>query len=74
MTDDEHTESGENMNTSTTTELLSALGSAFSATLLGVAMRDLDVMPVLGDKLLEELRKRGVAVHSQPRQAAERGS
>jgi hypothetical protein len=43
-----------------------ALGSAFAATLLGVAMRDLDVMPVLGDRLLEELRKRGFAVYRQP--------
>jgi len=46
-----------------TAELLAALGSAFSATLLGVAVRDLDVMPVLGDRLLEELRKRGFAVY-----------
>lgn len=44
-------------------DLLAALGSAFSATLLGVATRDLDIMPVLGDRLLEELRKRGFAVH-----------
>ncbi len=56
---------GESMTTSTTAELLAALGSAFSATLLGVAVRDLDVMPVLGDRLLEELRKRGFAVHRQ---------
>jgi hypothetical protein len=42
-----------------------ALGSAFAATLLGVALRDLDVMPVLGDRLLEELRKRGFAVYRQ---------
>ena len=56
---------GESMNTSSTAELLAALGSAFSATLLGVAVRDLDVMPVLGDRLLEELRKRGFAVYRQ---------
>jgi hypothetical protein len=56
---------GELMNTSTTAELLAALGSAFSATLLGVAVRDLDVMPVLGDRLLAELRKRGFAVYRQ---------
>ena len=54
------------MNARTTAELLAALGSAFSATLLGVAVRDLDVMPVLGDRLLEELRKRGFAVYRQP--------
>jgi len=48
-----------------TAELLAALGSAFSATLLGVAARDLDIMPVLGDRLLEELRKRGFAVYRQ---------
>jgi hypothetical protein len=54
------------MSTRTTAELLAALGSAFSATLLGVAVRDLDVMPVLGDRLLEELRKRGFAVYRQP--------
>ena len=57
---------GEPMSTRTTAELLAALGSAFSATLLGVAARDLDVMPVLGDRLLEELRKRGFAVYRQP--------
>jgi hypothetical protein len=57
---------GESMGTRTTAELLAALGSAFSATLLGVAVRDLDVMPVLGDRLLEELRKRGFAVYRQP--------
>ena len=56
----------EPMTTRTTAELLAALGSAFSATLLGVAVRDLDVMPVLGDRLLEELRKRGFAVYRQP--------
>jgi hypothetical protein len=56
---------GELMTTRTTAELLAALGSAFSATLLGVAARDLDVLPVLGDRLLEELRKRGFAVYRQ---------
>ena len=56
----------EQMTNRTTADLLAALGSAFSATLLGVAARDLDVMPVLGDRLLEELRKRGFAVYRQP--------
>jgi predicted regulator of Ras-like GTPase activity (Roadblock/LC7/MglB family) len=56
---------GELMTTRTTADILAALGSAFSATLLGVAARDLDVMPVLGDRLLEELRKRGFAVYRQ---------
>jgi hypothetical protein len=56
----------EPMTTRTTAQVLAALGSAFSATLLGVAVRDLDVMPVLGDRLLEELRKRGFAVHRRP--------
>ena len=65
---------GEPMNTRMTAELLAALGSAFSATLLGVAVRDLDVMPVLGDRLLAELRKRGFAVHPQPQEAPESGS
>jgi hypothetical protein len=54
------------MSTQTTADLAAALGGAFSAVLLGVAMRDLDVMPVLGDRLLEELRKRGLAVYRQP--------
>jgi hypothetical protein len=63
------------MSTRTTADLLAALGSAFSATLLGVAARDLDVMPVLGDRLLEELRKRGFAVYQQPEETpAESGS
>ena len=57
------------MSTRTTAELLAALGSAFSATLLGVATRDLDVMPVLGDRLLEELRKRGFGVYRQAEEA-----
>jgi hypothetical protein len=58
-----------------TAELLAALGSAFSATLLGVAARDLDIMPVLGDRLLEELRKRGFAVYRQTdEQSVESGS
>jgi hypothetical protein len=61
-----HRTDGESMNTRSTAELLAALGSAFSATLLGVALRDLDVMPVLGDRLLEELHKRGFAVYRQP--------
>jgi len=65
---------GEAMNTSTTAELLAELGSAFSATLLGVAVRDLDVMPVLGDRLLEELRKRGFAVYRQPEAQGSPGS
>jgi hypothetical protein len=67
MTDAEDPQTdGEPMNTPTTAELLAELGSAFSATLLGVAVRDLDVMPVLGDRLLEELRKRGFAVYRHP--------
>jgi hypothetical protein len=61
---------GEQMNTRTTAELRTALGSAFSATLLGVAARDLDIMPVVGDRLLEELRKRGFAVYRQPEEPA----
>jgi hypothetical protein len=61
---------GEQMNTRTTAELRTALGSAFSATLLGVAARDLDIMPVVGDRLLEELRKRGFAVYRHPEVAA----
>jgi hypothetical protein len=51
------------MNTRMTAELHTALGSAFSATLLGVAVSDLERFAVLGDRLLEELRKRGVAVY-----------
>jgi hypothetical protein len=51
------------MNTRMTAELHTALGSAFSATLLGVAVSDLERFSVLGDRLLEELRKRGVDVH-----------
>jgi hypothetical protein len=54
------------MNTRITAELHMALGSAFSATLLGVAVRDLERLPVLGDRLLEELHKRGFAVYRQP--------
>jgi hypothetical protein len=65
---------GDYMNTRTTAEQLAALGSAFSATLLGVAVRDLDVMPVLGDRLLEELRKRGFAVHRQLKGTPESGT
>jgi len=53
------------MNTRMNAELYTALGSAFSATLLGVAVRDLERFAVLGDRLLEELRKRGVAVYRQ---------
>jgi len=53
------------MNMRMTAELHTALGSAFSATLLGVAVRDLERFSVLGDRLLEELRKRGVAVYRQ---------
>jgi hypothetical protein len=60
----------DHMNMRMTAELHTALGSAFSATLLGVAMRDLERLPVLGDKLLEELRKRGVAVYRQPENSA----
>jgi hypothetical protein len=39
-----------------------ALGEAFSATLLGISECDLDVKIALGDRLLLELRKRGIAV------------
>jgi hypothetical protein len=53
------------MNTRMNAELYTALGSAFSATLLGVAVSDLERFAVLGDRLLEELRKRGVAVYRQ---------
>jgi hypothetical protein len=38
------------------------LGEAFSATLLGVSESDLDVKAALGERLLLELRKRGVSV------------
>ena len=58
------------MNTRMTAELHTASGSAFSATLLGVAVRDLERFAVLGDRLLEELRKRGVAVYRQAEIAA----
>lgn len=63
------------MNTRMTAELHTALGSAFSATLLGVAVSDLERFAVLGDRLLEELRKRGVAVYRQAEDlaAADRG-
>jgi hypothetical protein len=60
----------DHMNTRMTAEMHMAIGSAFSATLLGVAMRDLERLPVLGDKLLEELRKRGFAVYRQREQPA----
>ena len=53
------------MNTRMNAELHTALGSAFSATLLGVAVSDLERFAVLGDRLLQELRKRGVAVYQQ---------
>jgi hypothetical protein len=53
------------MNTRMNAELHTALGSAFSATLLGVAVSDLERFAVLGDRLLEELRKRGLAVYRQ---------
>jgi hypothetical protein len=39
-----------------------AVGEAFSATLLGVSARELDVTLALADRLLAELRKRGLAV------------
>lgn len=58
------------MNTRMNAELHTALGSAFSATLLGVAVRDLERFAVLGDRLLEELRKRGVAVYRQAESSA----
>jgi hypothetical protein len=61
------------MNTRMTAELHTALGSAFSATLLGVAVCDLERFAVLGDRLLEELRKRGVAVYRQVETSAAPG-
>jgi hypothetical protein len=39
-----------------------AVGSAFSATLMGLSQRDLDVELETGNRLLNELRKRGLAV------------
>lgn len=57
------------MNTRMTAELNTALGSAFSATLLGVAVSDLERFSVLGDRLLEELHKRGFGVYRQPQSA-----
>ncbi len=39
-----------------------AVGEAFSATLLGVSQRELDVTLALADRLLKELRKRGFTV------------
>lgn len=39
-----------------------AVGSAFNATLLGVSQRELDVPVAVGDRLLAELQKRGLAV------------
>jgi hypothetical protein len=62
------------MTTRVNAELHTALGSAFSATLLGVAVNDLERFAVLGDRLLEELRKRGVAVYRQAEVAAHAGA
>jgi hypothetical protein len=45
-----------------------ALGSAFAATLMGLSQRELDVPAMAGDRLLIELRKRGLTV--LPRRAA----
>jgi hypothetical protein len=39
-----------------------AVGEAFSATLLGVSQRELDITLALADRLLTELRKRGLTV------------
>jgi hypothetical protein len=39
-----------------------AVGSAFSATLMGLSQRDLDETQAAGDRLLAELQKRGLAV------------
>ena len=39
-----------------------AVGGAFTATLLGVSQRELDVPVAVGDRLLAELQKRGLAV------------
>jgi hypothetical protein len=48
-----------------------AVGEAFSATLLGVSARELDVTLALADRLLAELRKRGLTV-AESAQAAPR--
>jgi hypothetical protein len=39
-----------------------AVGSAFTATLLGVSQRELDVPVAVGDRLLAELHKLGLTV------------
>jgi len=39
-----------------------AVGGAFTATLLGVSQRELDVPVAVGDRLLMELQKRGLTV------------
>jgi hypothetical protein len=39
-----------------------ALGNAFAATLMGLSPRELDVADAAGDRLLIELRKRGLSV------------
>jgi len=62
------------MDTRMNAELHTALGSAFSATLLGVAVKALERFSVLGDRLLEELRKRGVAVSRLVEAAAHGGA
>ena len=47
-----------------------AVGEAFSATLLGVSARELDVTLALADRLLAELRKRGLSVTESPQAGA----
>ena len=42
-----------------------ALGSAFAATLMGLSPRELDVADAAGERLLRELRKRGLFVLPQ---------
>jgi hypothetical protein len=39
-----------------------AVGTAFTATLLGISQRELDVPVAVGDRLLAELKKRGLSV------------
>jgi hypothetical protein len=53
-----------------------AVGSAFTATLLGVSQRELDAAAVVGDRLLAELEKRGLAVlpHAHAEIEIEEGS
>jgi hypothetical protein len=38
------------------------VGNAFTATLMGLSQRDLDIPSVAGERFLAELRKRGLTV------------